>query len=313
MATLNTQVRSGFTTHEVAYLEKRFLTRLEKETQFQKWGLKRMIPMHTGTTMRWHRFANLNANITPLTESITPDGLILSTATVEATIAGYGQYVVVSDFLEMVAINSTMRDAVDLLAYAAALSIDTLQRNELESVTGSSILFAGGAANAAAVQTGLFTLTSTELRKVAKGLAGSDVKKINGDYVGVIHPFSEFDLLSESTANSFVQLSANTTRDMVEDGHIGRAYGINLNRSTNIRTGVSVGVDDFVYRNIFFGDEAYGNVDLAGAQTKIITKEKGSSGVEDALDQRASVGYKFYYATKKLDNARIRLVHSYSA
>lgn len=313
MATPNTQVRAGFSSHEVAHLEKRFLTRLEKELQFQKWGLKKLLPQHTGSTVRWHRFDNLAANVVPLTESITPDGILLNTNFVETTLAGYGQYVVVADFLEMVAINSTMRDAVDLLAYAASLTLDTLIRDKLETVAGSAFeLFAGGVATAALVQSGAEKLTSTELRIIAKGLAGDDVKKIAGDYVGVIHPFNEFDLLSETTANSFVQIAANTTKDMVVEGHIGRAYGINLNRSTNIQVGPNGGVDDETYKTLFFGDEAYGTVDLAGAGMRIITKQPGSSGVADALDQRGSVGYKFYYATEVLDQKRIRMVHAHS-
>ncbi|NIU85167.1 MAG: hypothetical protein GWN64_17235, partial [Candidatus Thorarchaeota archaeon] len=98
----------------------------------------------------------------------TPDGLALSSTSVSATVEQYGDYVTITDWFQLNAINDTQLDATDLLAYRAALSIDTLIRNELRSSGTQNYTSTHTSQNA--VETNTETISSADLRKIQKAL-----------------------------------------------------------------------------------------------------------------------------------------------
>ena len=55
--------------------------------------------------------------------------------------------------------------------------------------------------------------------------------------------------------------------------------------------GAGVGGAD-VYATLFLGDDAYGTTKVTGGGLKHIVKQLGSAGTGDALDQRATCGWK---------------------
>jgi len=303
---LNPNVKASFADHIDSFLEKKFLSRLEATLHLAKFGKKKSLPAHGGNTIKWNRFANFSANTTPLVDGTTPDGLALSSSSVSATVNQYGDYVTITDWFQLNAINDTQLDATDLLAYRAALSIDTLIRNELRSNGTQKYTSTNASQND--VETNTTTITSADLRKIQKALKVANVPKAMGnDYVGIINPLMSFDLLSESAANSFVILAANTDNSAQMDGEIGKAYGIRLFESTNIGTDT----ESNTYGNIFFGAEAFGTVDISSMGLKMYRKPMGSAGTEDPIDQRATIGYKYSYAAKVLEAVRVQVLWAY--
>lgn len=76
--------------------------------------------------------------------------------------------------------------------------------------------------------------------------------------------------------------------------------------STN---GYSTAAATPVWSNIILGQEAYGVVKLGSKEAEFIVKPLGSSGTSDPLNQRGSVGYKYPFATRLLnDNWITRLL-----
>ncbi|NIU85166.1 MAG: N4-gp56 family major capsid protein, partial [Candidatus Thorarchaeota archaeon] len=65
------------------------------------------------------------------------------------------------------------------------------------------------------------------------------------------------------------------------------------------------------YGNIFFGAEAFGTVDISSMGLKMYRKPQGSAGTEDPIDQRATIGYKYSYAAKVLEAARVQVLWAY--
>jgi N4-gp56 family major capsid protein len=64
-----------------------------------------------------------------------------------------------------------------------------------------------------------------------------------------------------------------------------------------------------VWNNIIVGQEAYGVVKLGSKEAEFIVKPLGSAGTADPLNQRGSVGYKYPFATRLLnDNWITRLL-----
>ena len=307
---LNPETTSSLSNHLSTYYEKRFLDRLLVKFHFEKFGMKKVLPKGEGKVIRWNRWANVDENVTPLTEGVSPDGVNLTSTQIEATVAGYGQFASATDFLVMTAINDTLSDYIDLLGYAAGKSLDALVRNEVDA--NGTNQFANGLANAAAVQAdSTAVLTAEEIRKAVKTLRAADVDEWDdGLFRAIIHPFGEFDLLSEDAAGSAIQTVQHTDYGPIAKGLIGSLYGVMFFRSSHIR---AVAPNTNVYRHCVIGRNAYGLVDLESAQTKIITKQLGSGGTEDPLDQRATVGYKFYYATKMLDAQRVIVINAYGA
>ena len=313
MATLTT---GDFNTLAVPLLKKKFLSILRADLQFAKFGQEEIQGKHMGTTCRWFRPVDIAPKTTPLTEGVTPNDSEFTIGNIEATLAQYGDYSIISDWTEDTRIKSIIEVGMGLMQREAVDLIDRLIRDELYGST--NIRYAGSTVDtpvttAAAVQTARNKLTSQELRNVHKQFSGDNVPVMMDTlYAGIIHPFCEFDLQGESTANSFVQLAAETKNDFLMKGMIGHAYGVMLYRSTNILPGENAGSDDQVYRNVFLGKEAFGKSMLTGNRVDFITKMVGSSGTEDPLNQRSTVGFKLNYVAKRLQDERILVLHAQS-
>jgi len=305
---LNTNKSGSYSDHIDSYLESRFLDRLVKTLHVVKFGKKKSLPAHGGNTIKWNRFTNFAADVTELSEAITPDGQSLASGAVSATVKQYGNYVTVSDWFQLNAINDTLLDATDLLAYQAALSLDSIARNELD-VNGTQN-YANGVANKAAVESGTVNIASADLRKIQKAFQVADVPSVGGSFKGILHPLMAFDLLSETATNSFVILAANTSNTAQEKGAIGNAYGIDLMLSTNVRADET---ETNTFGNIFLGGDAFGVVDIASAGLEIIRKPFGTAGTEDPLNQRATVGYKVSFVAKVLEAPRVQVLWAYNA
>lgn len=67
------------------------------------------------------------------------------------------------------------------------------------------------------------------------------------------------------------------------------------------------------YSNFILGQEAYGVVRLGAKEAEFIVKPLGASGTADPLNQRGTVGYKYPFATRILnDNWITRLTATHS-
>lgn len=311
MPNLNAHVRSSFSDHIHSFLEKRFLERLTRELVLNQFGKKKSVPSGGGTVIKWNRWTNPSANTTALSDGVSPDGLSLTSTSVSATLAQYGQFATTSDQLQLIAINDTMEDMAELLSYGAALSLDTLTRNELDANGTQKYADWGSNSSKANVESGTDKMRSDELKYVLKALRVANVPTFeDGLYRGVIHPIMEADLLSESAAGTFIYQVAGQPygQKLAEKGEIGTAFGIKLIRSTNIRADST---STNTYGNIFIGKDAFGTVDIEGAGLKTIVKPLGSAGTEDPLDQRATVGYKMWFVPKVLEALRAQILWAY--
>lgn len=312
---LNAETTSTLSSHIPAYLEKRFLSSLRVKFHFNNFGMKAKLQKNMGKTVKWHRWTDVADSVTALTEGTVPSGVDLASTAITATAAGYGQFAATTDFLNLSAINDQMKDMVDLLGYAGGKSLDALVRNEVDQ-NGTAQL-AKASANVAAVQAdATAVLNASEIRKAAKTLRAANAEEFeDGMFKGIIHPYGEYDILSDTSANSAIQTLQHTDGGVVKKGLIGSLYGVQLYRSSHIRTSDAALADSAtnVYLHCIFGKDAYGCVDLEGAGLKIITKGLGSGGTSDPLDQLATVGYKFYFATKMLQAARAIVIKAYGA
>ena len=106
------------------YLERRMIARLVPVERFYQFADKRPLANRQGKTMTFNGWRNLAAASSTLGEG-TPNSLVaLSSRSVTATIVQYGRGVKVTDLAQLTTITDVVRDAADILATSAALTLD---------------------------------------------------------------------------------------------------------------------------------------------------------------------------------------------
>jgi N4-gp56 family major capsid protein len=272
----------------------------EAELVHDQFGQKRPIPAGSGKTIEFRQFMPLAKVTTELVEGVTPDGQALDVSAITAQVKQYGGYVTLSDLLELTAIDNIKTEAVQLIGSQAGRSLDTVVREVLNG--GTNVQYHNGErANRAAIQA-TDTLTVLAVRQAVRTLKRQNAKPINGDFVGIVHPDAAFDLMSDP---SWVDWHKYTTPENMYENEIGKIAGVRFVETTEAKIfdGAGDGGMD-IYSTLIIAANAYGTTDITGGGLQLITKQKGSAGTADPLDQRSTVGWK---ATKTAE----RLVEDY--
>lgn len=283
------------------YYDRMLLTRLESILRFDQFGAKKKLPKNEGNQIKWHRFKNIAASTTPLTEGVTPAAVNLESQQILATPVQFGAFVELSDLLEDESLDPMVENAIDVLSYMAALSRDTITRNALHANVTDQ--FANGKATENLIlQTDV--MNAEEIRKAVTALKIKDVRPFSdGNYQMISHPKATFDIMSDASSNGWIELNKYVSTEKALKGEVGKLYQTRVLESNNIEQVTNI-VPVEVYRNFMFGMEAYGIVELSGQNLRTFRKQRGSSGTADPIDQRSTVGYKFSNATPILDPDR---------
>lgn len=284
-----------------AYYDKRFLMRAEAEFVYKQLGKVGTVPKGEGKTVVWNRYTNPSAKTSALTEGTDPTPSGLSATLISATISQYGNFEQVTDILSLTSIDNSIASAVDLLAYEAALSIDTVIRNI--AVAGTAVNYASGVANRTSIAA-TNVATVADVRKAVRTLKGQNAKpQSGGTYMAVIHPDVEYDLQGDSnwvTAVSYTTMGV----DRIYNGEVGKLYGVRFLNTTQapiLTNSGSAGVE--VYQSMFFGQESFGVSELQGLSTFV-----DSPSPRSALRLYSDVGWKAGFTAKILnDNFMVRL------
>lgn len=284
-----------------AYYDKRFLMRATAEFVYKQLGKVGTVPKGEGKTVVWNRYTNPTAKTSALTEGTDPTPSGLSATLVSATISQYGNFEQVTDILSLTSIDNSISSAVDLLAYEAALSIDTVIRNI--TVAGTAVNYASGVANRTSIAA-TNVATIADVRKAVRTLKGQNAKpQSGGTYMAVIHPDVEYDLQGDSNWVAAVAYT-NMGVERIYNGEVGKLYGVRFLNTTQapiLTNSGSAGVE--VYQSMFFGQEAFGVSELQGLSTFV-----DSPSPRSALRLYSDVGWKSGFCAKILnDNFMVRL------
>ena len=290
------------------FYEKALLKRLTPELVFTRYGQKKSAPKNEGTTVNFRRFNAVSPKTAALTEGVTPDGSALTVSTVTATVEQYGDYVCITDLLDMTGIDPVVTEMAQVLGESAGLAIDTLVRDVV--VNGTNVQYAGGKTARKQVVSG-DVMTSTEIRKAVRTLRSNNVKPLEGGYyIGVVDPATAYDLMNDTL---WQDVSKYNGGQEIMNGEIGKLCGVRFIESSNVGT-VSNGADTpvMLHQTMIIGADAYGVVDIAGtSRPQIIIKTTESGGTADPLNQRSTVGWKALFAAVRLQElAMVRIEHA---
>lgn len=302
----NTNTLQTLSAEAKTFYDKTLLARLLPTLVFAKFGQKKSIPSRSGKTIEFRKFASLAPATTPLTEGVTPTGKSLSVSAITASVNQYGDYVEISDVLDLVGIDPVLTESAELLGEQAGLTIDNVVRDVVCS--GTNILYAGGRANTDAI-TSDDKISADLVARAVVILKKANVKKFDGKhYIGIVDPETSYDLMKDPL---WLDISKYSGGKAIMDGEIGKLHGVRFIETTEtlVKENES-GID--VHCSMIIGKDAYGVVDVDGkVKPENIVKGFGSAGTADALDQRATSGWKAMFTAKRLDeDCMIRIEHA---
>ena len=279
------------------YYEKSFLARAEYELIFEQGAQTRKQPSNGGKTVNFTRYTPLAKTTTALAEGVNPAPVLISAATVSATLAEYGNSVKISRFLTLTGIDANNKEKIELVAQNMGETLDELARNEL--FVGATTFFANGKASLSALAP-TDVLTVKDLQKVVRNLKKNKAKRYQGvaPWLGKVGPDTSFDLQQDSTWIN-ADIYGNDANKLYK-GELGKIAGVRLIESANQKFESSTTT---VYSNFIHGDQAFGVSELEGdtRQLYIIPHTKIDSG--NPAGRFSLVSWAANYVAKTLNSA----------
>ena len=213
----------------------------EPELVHDQFGQKHPIPKNGGKVIEFRQYDHLPEQTTPLVEGVTPDGQSLTVKTITSEVKQYGGYVTLSDMLMMTAIDNNLLQATKLIASQAGRTLDTITREIINA--GTVVQFSQGQVDSRdelyyTSEDDNCNLTVDAIKRAVRFLETQDAPQINGYYVGIIHPYSKYDLMKDpdwKTPHEYVDT------ENVYQNEIGELYGVRFVQSS--RAKVFAGAD----------------------------------------------------------------------
>lgn len=266
----------------------------EPELVHDQFGQKHPIPANNGKTIEFRQYDPLPELTTPISEGVTPDGQSLDVKAITATVSQYGGYVTISDLLMLTAIDNNLVQATKLIASQAGRTLDTITREVLAA--GTNVRYAGNKTSRATIGA-TDVITVDDVKKAVRDLEAQDAPKINGYYVGIIHPRAKYDLMKDPLWKNPHEY---TDTSNIYNNEIGELYGVRFVQSSRAKVfkgaGAKANITDTtgadVYATLIIADDAYGVTEISGGGLQHIVKQLGSAGTGDPLNQRATCGWK---------------------
>lgn len=152
------------------------------------------LPRRSGRTQQFYGQKPYNASVQPVSEGIPPQSEGLSQVVSDVFADEFGNWIGISNVVNMMFINDGVNDASRNLAYQAALTGNQIGFNAFDAAATSDAT--------ARIDLGdnEFMLSST-IRKIEAQLTGNNVPPRDGGmYATVMTPFMSYDLFSDNTA-----------------------------------------------------------------------------------------------------------------
>lgn len=261
-------------------------------------------PLH-GNTVEWRKFNTFPKALTPLTEGVIPSGEKFGMTNITASTTQHGDYVAVTDRLELESYDDVIYGATEEMGAAEGETYDTLTRNIL--VAGNSVAYANGKTRA--TLTNADVLTPALINKAATWLKKNKAPKYDGYYVAIIHPSVAEDLRESAEWKEFHKYNDVAP---IFKGEIGTLHGVRFIESNQAKINAAESGQDVVtYSTLFMGKDAFGVLDPEGEGMEMIIKDKSQIG--GPLNQFSTIGYKFCHGAKILYEERLLRVETGSS
>lgn len=295
----------GLSAEMKTYYSDYLIDMAEPKLVHDQFGQKMPIPKNRGKRIEFRKYDPLPVVTAPLTEGVTPVGQKMDVKTIDAEVKQYGGYLEISDIVLLTAIDNNLVQATKLLGSQAGRTLDTITREVLAG--GTNVQYAEGQVESRSAlvggkESGNHYLTVDAIRRAVRFLKKMNAETINGSYVGIIHPDTAYDLMSDP---KWINVKTYSDPEGIYQGEIGKIENVRFVESSEAKIFEGAGANGVdVYATLIIGENAYGTTEIAGGGLEHIVKQLGSAGAADPLNQRGTAGWK---ATK----AAVRLVEPY--
>ena len=298
-ATTMTTETGSLSAEMKTFYEKRLLDQAEPLLVHNQFGDKYPIPANNGKKIEFRKYSALPKALTALTEGVTPAGNSLTVTTVEGTVKQYGDWIQLSDMLQMTAIDNNVVQATKLLSSQAGRTLDTVTREVLAG--GTNVIYAPKVVDGAETEvlsrstlTPECVLTPFVVMRAAATLEAMNTPKIDGSYVLIIHPSCRETLQESPGWVDVVKYKEGNNTFSGEIGKIGDVRVVTTSEAKVINDSTCPVVESTTYYSVFtsllLGANAYGVTMLENGGLQHIVKQLGYG--EDPLNQRSSCGWK---------------------
>lgn len=310
-----------------AHAEKEMLSHAEPILVLNKLGQAKQMPRNTGETIKFRRPIPLALAQTPLTEGVTPSATQFRYEDVEATLSEYGAWLELTNKIVDLHEDPVGRDMAMMAGEQAAETIEMITYGVVRA--GTNVIYAGGAANRAAVASPLSlseqrlavrTLMRNRAKRITSILDSSpkyNVQAIEAAYVAVCHT----DVVSSiRNMPGFVPLAKYGNRKPICHEEVGSVEDVRYIASPLFDpiadAGGAAGADFLstagtnadIYPVIFFAKEAFGVIALKGTTAfggaiKPKVRNPGTPDSNDPMGRMGSVAWMTWYVSKILNDS----------
>ncbi len=211
------------------YYDNELIKNAEPLMVHDRFGQKRSIPKGSGKTIEFRKLNPFPKADKALVEGVTPDGKKLDWSKLSATVNQYGDYVTVSDMLDLTAIDNNILEATVILGDQAGRTLDTVTREIING--GTNVQYADGSVNARHELDDSKIMTVAAVKKAVNTLKKGLAKKIDGDYVAIIHSNVAYDLMNDSEWQNVKDYNPKNWYE----GEIGRIFGCRFIETTEAK------------------------------------------------------------------------------
>lgn len=225
----------GLSNEMKTYYSDYLIDMAEPKLVHDQFGQKCTIPKNGGKTIEFRKYDPLPKMTTPLVEGVTPDGQKMELGVVRAEVKQYGGFIELSDILMLAAIDNNLVQATKLLGGQAGRTLDAITREVL--CGGTNVQFAEGQVASRALLTGgkesgNHYLTVDSIRRAVRYIKKMNAETINGSYVGIIHPDTAYDLMSDP---KWINVKTYSDPEGIYQGEIGKIENVRFVESSEAK------------------------------------------------------------------------------
>ncbi len=317
-----------------SYYDRKLLERARPKLIAQDFGQKRPLPANNSMTIKFRKYNDLSravANL-QLAEGSPGVGETMSITDILASVRQYGNYVTITDLVQLSIEDPVLNEAIDLLAEQLSDTVDTITFSALNA--GTNVRYANAAADIASLASGItggdLDLAVRMFRRnnadpftdIVRASTGVNTFPIRPAYWGFVHPDVAKDL---DNLPGFISVERYSSQGPVHDAEIGAYKNVRFLMTTQCPV-----LDDAanpahgsawvpgsvnttrtnVYSTIIIAKNAYGLIDLDKGTVKSIVKTPGSADTSNPLNQYSTAGWKLLYTAKILREENIIRIQS---
>lgn len=293
------------------FYDRELLANARAKLFHEKFAQTRNLPSKSGDTIKFRRYGTLTTATTPLTEGVTPAGQKLSKTDLLAKVSQYGDFVYVTDWVNMTVEDPVLTVAQEELGDQEGRTRDELVRDIL--IASLTATHAAGGSNGNTPT----EITKADIDDMVKTLLGADAEffapkitastgvgtsPIRDAFWGIAHT----DLIDDlEDVSNFKSTSEYPKQEGVVDGEWGSTGNVRWLVSSVAAKNTTPTPDE--YDLPIIGKNAYAVTDLESGSESIV-KAFGSGGTSDPLNQRATAGWKMAFVARILNDNFIQLL-----